>query len=373
MSTLPHLLATSADDSAIVVAIVAARLLVPLLIPRIPLVIVVALVLDAADQTILAAFTEVDTGEGGPYQSYDKALDIYYLTIAYLSTIRNWTSEPALRVGQFLFFYRLVGTALFELTQERALLLIFPNTFEYYFIAYELIRLRRDPAQFPARVWLLVAAGLWIFVKLPQEYWIHIAQRDFTDTVREYPAFGVAVVLGVLAVLGVLWFVVRPRMPAPDWSWQFRADPIPTPPELTRERLTHRLNRRFLSLELFEEVTLLSLLCVIFSQIIPRVDTTPSQVTVGVVAIVMANTLVSLWSARRGGVGLDRYAVVFAARLALNFGFVFLASALPRGGTSFSIGDGLFFAYLITLVLVLYDLYRPLHIARFRRSAGAND
>ena len=72
-----------------------ARLFVPLLIPRYPLVIIVALVLDAVDGSLLEQFTSVDTGPDGPYQSFDKALDIYYLAIAYVATMRNWTSQPA--------------------------------------------------------------------------------------------------------------------------------------------------------------------------------------------------------------------------------------------------------------------------------------
>ena len=72
-------------------------------------------------------------------------MDVYYLAIAYLSTLRNWTSRPAFRVARFLYFYRLVGVVAFELTQWRPLLLIFPNTFEYFFIAYEVVRLRWDP------------------------------------------------------------------------------------------------------------------------------------------------------------------------------------------------------------------------------------
>ena len=47
----------SSPDALVVVAIVAARLL----IPRIPLVIVVAFVLDAVDHTVLEALTDVDT------------------------------------------------------------------------------------------------------------------------------------------------------------------------------------------------------------------------------------------------------------------------------------------------------------------------
>ena len=177
------------------------------------------------DQTLLAELTSIDTGPDGPYQSYDKALDVYYLTVAYLSTIRNWTSDAAFRIGQFLFFYRLVGTTLFELFDERILLLIFPNTFEYFFIVYELVRLRRDPSRISARVWLLMAGGLWVLVKLPQEYWIHVAQRDVTETVRESPLLGVAATLALLALLLVYARVVRPRLPAPDHPLEGRPGP----------------------------------------------------------------------------------------------------------------------------------------------------
>ena len=132
-------------DEPLVVAIIVARLFIPLLIPRVPLVIFVVLVLDAADQTLLATYTDVDTSENGSYQSVDKALDIYYLSIAYLATLRNWKSHPAFRIARFLFYYRLVGVVAFELTEERALLVIFPNTFEFFFIAYEGLRTRWDP------------------------------------------------------------------------------------------------------------------------------------------------------------------------------------------------------------------------------------
>src|SRR3954453_11185592 len=215
----------AADDQFVIVAIIVARLVLPLAIPRFPLVILAALVLDAVDGSLLAHLTSVDVGPDGPYQSFDKALDIYYLAIAYLTMLRNWTSVPAFRIGQFLFYYRLVGVLAFELTGARAMLLLFPNTFEFYFIVYEAIRLRWDPARCSGRFWLFTAAGLCIFVKLPQEYWIHIAQLDFTDAVADHPWFGLLCALFVLALLAVLWFVVRPRAPAADWSWRLGADP----------------------------------------------------------------------------------------------------------------------------------------------------
>ena len=234
----------AADDTAIVVAVVAARLLVPLLIPRFPLVIIAALVLDAVDNGVLAQFTDVDLSADGPYQSWDKALDIYYLAIAYLSTMRNWTSDTAFRICQFLFYYRLLGVVLFELLASRSMLLIFPNTFEYFFIAFEVIRLRFDPSRVTARFWLVAAVILWVFVKLPQEYWIHIAQRDMTDTIVENPTVGVAIALVVIVLLAVLQFVVRPRLPAPAWGWRFAAGPLVTSARDAHERYAAALAPR---------------------------------------------------------------------------------------------------------------------------------
>ena len=75
---------------------------------------------------------------------------------------------------------------IFELTQVRALLLVFPNTFEYFFIAYEACARAGTPLRLLMKGWVLVAAPIWIFIKLPQEYWIHVAQLDVTDTVRDY-------------------------------------------------------------------------------------------------------------------------------------------------------------------------------------------
>jgi hypothetical protein len=329
-------------DASLVAVIVAARLFVPLLIPRVPLVIVVALVIDAADQTLLATFTDVDTSESGSYQSVDKALDIYYLSIAYLSTMRNWTSRPAFRVAQFLFYYRLVGVALFEYTDDRLMLLLFPNTFEYFFIAYEVTRLRYEPSRFSARFWVIVAAGLWIFVKLPQEYWIHIAKLDFTDTVRDYPAFGVAVVVALVIAALVVVFVVVPRLPAPDWSWRVSAGPVGSTPARDRFDLN----------EILEQVALLTLLCTIFASILPDIDATGLQIAVGVAAIVLANAAINVAAP--------------PALLAANLVLIYLANALLGERRDFDLEIGLFFAFLITTIIWLYDAYRPVYDRRFR-------
>lgn len=370
MTALSELLATSAGDSAVVVAIVLSRLILPLFIPRFPLIIVAALVLDAADQTILQQYTSIDTTETGPYQGFDKALDIYYLSIAYLATMRNWTSDAAFRISQFLFFYRLVGVTLFELADERWMLLVFSNTFEYFFIFYEVVRLRRDPSRSSARFWFLSAAFIWIFIKLPQEWWVHVAQLDTTDVVRERPWLGVLAALAALALAACLLVVVRPRLPKPDWAYRWLADPLPTAMDEAHERHAYLVRAsRLRSPELFEKaIGLLTLICIIFVSILPAVEMTPLQIAIGVTAVVIANTFVSVWFARRGGFSIESQAVSFTLRLGLNVLFVWLATVLLRGDSSFNFRYGVFFAFLITLIIWLYDYYRPVYDTRFESS-----
>ncbi len=103
-------------ETVIFTVVVGTRLLVPLLIFRYPLPAILAcLVIDGVDQTIFQTYTDLPLDN---YQSYDKALDIYYQSLAYISTLRNWTNVDAVTIGQFLLFYRLVGVLFFELSDD---------------------------------------------------------------------------------------------------------------------------------------------------------------------------------------------------------------------------------------------------------------
>ena len=71
-------------------------MLLPLLILRYPLpALIGCLVLDGVDQTIFQLFGYDPPG----YQSYDKAMDVFYLAIAYLATLRNWVDLNAFRLS----------------------------------------------------------------------------------------------------------------------------------------------------------------------------------------------------------------------------------------------------------------------------------
>lgn len=384
---------TESSDLLIFVAVVAARLLVPLTIPRFPLPGVIAcLIIDGVDQTIFQKFTTLPL-EG--YQGYDKSLDIYYLTVAYISTMRNWSNLFAFKVSAFLFYYRLVGVVAFELSQIRALLMIFPNTFEYFFIFYEAYRLRWNPARMTHKFLIGAAAFIWIFIKLPQEYIIHIGQIDMTDwiktnifhvptdaTMAEIWAAAaptvIAIVLLAIALVVLAWWIITRKLPPADRALNFAAKALAPRTGMgsgdgnwsgdgDRGETIKPPSTRFFNSVLVEKIALVSLVGVIFAQVLPDVQVSNIQFTVGVAFVIALNTLVSEWLARRGH-SWESILREFLVMAAVNFGLIllysFLLVNLPLHG-SIHLGNTLFFVFLLTLIVTLFDRYRPVFEAHF--------
>ena len=371
----------STTDWLVFVLVVGARFLLPLLIPFYPLpAIVLCLLLDGVDQTIFQVFTNLPL-DG--YQSYDKALDIYYLTVAYVSTFRNWTHLFAFRVSRFLLYYRLVGVVLFELTGARALLLIFPNTFEYFFIWYEAVRLWWNPRRLSRVAVISAAAAIWIIIKLPQEYWIHIAQRDATDTIKALLGGGpdtpwgplltenallIGLALATLVGLTLLVYrLLRASLPPPTHKLRLRADAHPDQPaaaDLERGRAIR--DARILDRDLFEKIALVSLLMIIFSEMLPTSNATVGQVVFNVALFVGVITALSHVLARRG-TRLASGVVHFAAVAVVGFGLVAVTGALFRETTNWF--NATIFILLLSVIVTLFDRFQPPYLSRFERSA----
>ncbi|MGA8046549.1 MAG: hypothetical protein WCA30_09810 [Dermatophilaceae bacterium] len=348
-------------ETLVLLLVVGARFGVPLLIPRFPLPgIIASLVLDAVDQTVFQSLGMDPPG----YQGYDKAMDVYYLAIAYLSTLRNWTSRPARQVASFLYFYRLVGVVAFELTAWRPLLLLFPNTFEYFFIAYELVRLRWDPQRWGLRTWIGVAAVIWVVVKLPQEWWIHIAQLDVTEALAAHPWLWAAMLALVVGVVSALWWGVRPRLGRPDWTWQVAAPPLPPQVRTWRQRAEVAATGRVWSWVTAEKVALVGLISVVFAQVLPDVRSSDLQLFAGMGVVVVINVALSL-AAARGGRGTDSALLAFGLRLLVNTALVVLADALLSDGKgSLNLAGAVFFLAMLSLLTLLDDRFRPVAIHR---------
>jgi hypothetical protein len=371
---------TDSRNLTVFLVVVAARFFVPLAIPRSPIPAgIAALVIDGVDQTIFQAFTTLPLAG---YQSYDKALDVYYLSIQYLSTLRNWTNLTAFAMSRFLFYFRLSGSLLFELLQLRALLLLFPNTFEYFFLFYEGVRLRWNPRRLSAAVVIGAAFAIWVFIKIPQEYWIHIAQLDVTDALKtqvfgmpldaawgtvlsQNAGLAAAIVVGVAAlVLAARWFIVH-RLPPADWRFSFAADAHGQDVAPAEYIAAQRAAARSLfDIEMLEKIALVSLVTVIFWRILPGVEASPVSITVGVTVVIAANTVISEWFVRYGvrwQSAVAEFAVMGVVNGLVVGGYLvilpFVDGTIDVPATSFSV-------LLLTLLVTLYDRFRPYYQVR---------
>lgn len=352
------------------ILIVLARLLVPLLIPVYPLPgIIAAMLLDLKDQV---AFLASGAGGTDDYQAYDKAFDIYCLAIAYTSTLRNWVGRDAFVLGRALWYYRLVGVALFEYIGARWLLLLFANTFEYYFATIEAIKVTRNPFVLPIRQLALIAAFIWIVVKVPQEWSLHVAQADLADALRE-EVFGVpasspwsvavenrpavALALGLIAAAATLalrriWRWLPPRSWTPTFSANAQIRNLgreiphvpPTPPKV-------------FGWTFVEKAILVSLVTLSFNQILPG-QRNPPEVAIGTTAVIAATTLVSQVLARHG--------VPWGSMVVQFFVVGTMIAAIGVAVNRFVAGPGsetpptafLFLTLLMTLIVVLFDRYK---------------
>ena len=369
--------------------IVALRLLLPLVIPRYPLSgIIACLLVDSADQSILQAF-----GVSVPsYQSVDKALDVYYLSIAYVATMRNWESMDAFQVGRVLFYYRLIGVLAFELTGVRLLLAIFPNAFEPFFIFYELQR-RRGNLMVSRKAIAIAVAVCWLALKLPQEWWIHVAQLDGSDFLKRYilgatpeTPFWLAVVQAPLVTGAiVVAFAVGGLA-----IWRFvkkgraKTDPSELRGRRARSEALHHSVRRALDARdwvkartapmrpavMIEKIVLVALVSIIFQQTLPGMQASGIET-----AIFIALTIVIVDYLLRGIAG--RYGRRLPAWIdvplmaALDFGIVLAFQlVIPIWRSPNILMSALVFAALITFFVTLYDLYRPLYDERRDRAAA---
>jgi hypothetical protein len=114
----------------------------------------------------------LDLGGVPDYQGLDKWLDQVYMG-AFLLVALRW-SGPARAIAIALYVFRLVGFLAFEVTHDRALLLLFPNVFEFWFIAVAAFGDARIAAWSRAR--LAVALVVLTALKEFQEWALHGAR-----------------------------------------------------------------------------------------------------------------------------------------------------------------------------------------------------
>ena len=168
-------------------------------------------------------------------------------------------------------------------------------------------------------------------------------------------------------IAAIVYWIITRKAPPFDHGPHVKADPLP--PEL-RGAEPYRKVRAETSIfgwALREKVALTAIICVIFGLMLTGGTANPLRIAVGVAIFTVINAAVSHWMARRGR-SWRLLAGELVTMLVVNLVIVLVLEALDRwlgvrsARTPF--GMTLFFSYLLTLIIVLYDRYRTVYKAR---------
>ena len=125
----------------------------------------IAIVGDFCDLFLMDAIGGIDD-----YQRLDKVCDLAYLIVFLVVSLRWAGLERAVAVA--LFAYRMIGEVVFEITGDRLVLLLFPNVFEFWFIAIAAWHHYR-PRAAVTRAQAATALFALTLGKEAQEYFLH--------------------------------------------------------------------------------------------------------------------------------------------------------------------------------------------------------
>jgi hypothetical protein len=133
-----------------------------------------AIVADFSDLFLMNAIGGIED-----YQRLDKLCDLAYMLV-FLKVALGWTGlERTVAVG--LFAFRMIGEVVFELSAARWTLLVFPNVFEFWFLAVAALHRYRPGAAMQRRDAAVALVAL-LLGKEAQEYFLHFDRflDDFT-------------------------------------------------------------------------------------------------------------------------------------------------------------------------------------------------
>ncbi|MCH7484511.1 MAG: hypothetical protein IIA90_05105 [Chloroflexi bacterium] len=167
----------------IIIAVVRVAGSLPVLVFPFPGAIIAMLV----DQSDLFMMNLLHEGGVRDYQEFDKWLDQVYM-VTFLVVALRWQGTPR-NIAVGLYAYRLIGFATFEVSQERDVLIFFPNLFEFWFVFVAGAKFLRLDEQWRGephlrglvpfrygRGQLAAVLPVMLAIKLFQEYVLHVGR-----------------------------------------------------------------------------------------------------------------------------------------------------------------------------------------------------
>ncbi len=131
----------------------------------------------AVDLFDLYLMNVLDLGGVPNYQLFDKVADQVYLAVFLIVALRWRGIERNLSI--VLYAFRMAGFVAFEVTGERAILLLFPNVFEFWFLFVAALHHARPSLEW-GRAPLVAVFAVLVGAKEVQEWALHYA-RLFDD------------------------------------------------------------------------------------------------------------------------------------------------------------------------------------------------
>ena len=169
------------------------------------------------------------------------------------------------------------------------------------------------------------------------------------------------VVLALFLVVAVR--LVRRQLPPPDHTLSVSGDAYRSTftTEEVRAAIANEA-RQIVDAALFEKIILISLISLIFAQVLPGVQASDLQLVIGVALVVLINTVLSHWIARQGfgwAFSMGQFIVLAVANFIVLQGYTFLQSMLAH---PVRLINSLFFVLLISLLVTLFDRYRQIYL-----------
>jgi hypothetical protein len=174
------------------------------------------------------------------------------------------------------------------------------------------------------------------------------------------------------AAAHLLWWLARRYLPPRDRPLTVDSDAEPgrAVPAATADAVREQLMRHIFGPGLWEKYALIALTSVIFGQMLD-VRTDPLQLSLILAVVIVANAVFSTAFARRG-FGPRNAFIQFLVTGLLNAGIlVVILVGLQLGGDELDFRRLGFMLLLVTLLVTLYDRYRPEYVGRFRPEGRA--
>jgi hypothetical protein len=115
---------------------------------------------------------------------------------------------------------------------------------------------------------------------------------------------------------------------------------------------------------MLEKIVLLTLIVGIFGKVLPGIQFSNLRLAIAVVVIVILNTVITEWLGRHG-MSFDTAMKEFIGVAAANLAIVLVYHLIVRRGEgSLQPGATIFFLFLVSIIIALFDRYRPIYLRR---------